>query len=152
MYMHENDKFHIPDYIQQMSIAEIRKERHRILMELGKEHIKDLDRYFFIVSDTYGEKVIYITGNIFFNDCATDTPDCYRINEWCGMKLSLTELQQLIEDDNFFEYIYERVDYIGNLTEEEAYESCMIYYSGTPGTELHISEVTNDTPCGNYWF
>ena len=121
-------------------------------MELGKEPIKDLDRYFFIVSDTYGEKVIYITGNIFFNDGVADEPDCYRIYEWCGMEFSLTELQQLIEDDNFFEYIYERVDYIGNLTEEEAYESCRRYYSGEPSVQLHIFDVTKDTPCGNYWF
>ena len=53
-----------------------------------------------------------------------------------------------MEDDCFFDYVNERVKYLGDITKEEALEIC----DGEPGTELHISEVNENTPCGYYWF
>lgn len=152
MYTHENDKIKIPEYILNMSSNEIQKEKNRILTELKKETAADLNRYFFSVDEGYNTKIINMLGNIYFNDGTADEPDCYRHAEWCGMEFDLNEVKTLIENDTFYDYLDENVDYLGNLTEEDAMYACSIYYSGTPGTELHISELTNDTPCGNYWF
>ena len=38
------------------------------------------------------------------------------------------------------------------MEETEAKQICKDYFNGDSGTELHISEITDETPCGNYWF
>ena len=110
-----------------------------------------MDRYFYAVEDSGNGKEIYMSGNVYFND-ADETETDHRIAEWTGFFMSLELVKELLDDDCFFEYINERVNYLGNITKEDALDMCDTFWNGEPGTELHISEVTQDTPCGYYWF
>lgn len=111
-----------------------------------------MDRYFYSVEqDTNDNKHIHIFGNVYFND-ADGTDECFRHAEWVGMYLSIEELKEFLENDDFFDYINERVVYLGNSTENEAIEACRVYFNGEPGKMLRIEQVNEDTPCGEYWF
>ena len=110
-----------------------------------------MDRYFYSVEMDGDCKVVHISGNVYFND--SDESECnYRIAEWTFLYITLDELAELIENDNFYEYINERVNYLGDRTKEQAIEICENYFDGSAGTELHIFDVNEDTPCGDYWF
>ena len=91
-------------------------------------------------------------GNVYFND-EVETEDCYRIAEWTFLYITMDELKELTNNfDVFWDYINERVAYLGNLTEKEAIATCQEFFGGTPGTELDIGLVDEETPCGDYWF
>lgn len=110
-----------------------------------------MDRYFYSVEDDGGKKVIHLSGNVYFND-VDETETCYRIAEWTWMYLSLQEVSSLMKDDVFYEYINEKVVYLGDITKEEAEEICSTYFDGQPGIKLDVKSVTEDTPCGDYWW
>ena len=110
-----------------------------------------MDRYFYSVEDFGDRKEIHISGNVYFND--VDEMDTnYRIAEWTGMYLSYDKLKELLSDDLLFDYINEQVNYLDDITKEEALEICDTFWDGEPGTKLDIKEVNEDTPCGYYWF
>ena len=110
-----------------------------------------MDRYFYSIEDNGYEKEIHMSGNVYFND-ADETENDHRIAEWSGFYMSFQEVKELIDINCFYEYINERVNYLGDITKEEALAICNFFWDGKPGTELHIFEVTQDTPCGHYWF
>ena len=110
-----------------------------------------MDRYFYIVEETNGHKEIHFSGNIYYND-ADETDKCFRIAEWTGLWITLDKLKELIAEDMLFEYINEKVSYLGDLTEDEAIDACQVYFNGEPGKWLNIKHVNEDTPCGDYWF
>lgn len=111
-----------------------------------------MDRYFYqIEQDVNGNKCVHISGNIYYND-ADGTNECFRHAIWVGMYISIEELKEFLENDDFFDYINERVVYLDNLTEEEAIEACQVYFDGEPGKWLNIKHVNEDAPCGDYWF
>lgn len=110
-----------------------------------------MDRYFYMVEEYNGHKEIHISGNVYYND-ADETDKCFRIAEWTGLYLTVDRLRELLESDMFWEYINEKVAYLGDLTEGEAVAMCQEFFGGTPGTELDIGLVDEDTPCGDYWF
>ena len=110
-----------------------------------------MDRYFYSVEDFGDRKEIHISGNVYFND-VDETETNYRIAEWTGLSLSLEKVKELLDDDCFFEYINEQVNYLEYITKEEALEICDTFWEGDSGVELDIRDVTLDTPCGYYWF
>ena len=113
-----------------------------------------MDKYFYSIEDNGSEKEIHISGNVYFND-SDETETDHRLAEWTGLYLSYDKLEELLDndyEDSFFEYINERVNYISDITKEEAKENCETYWDGEPGTELDIKKVTKDTPCGYYWY
>lgn len=110
-----------------------------------------MDRYFYIVEETNGHKEIHFSGNVYFND-ADETDKCYRLAEWTGFYIAVDKLKELLEDDMLFEYINEKVNYLLDLTEEQAIETCQTYFNGEPGKWLNIKHVNENTPCGDYWF
>lgn len=110
-----------------------------------------MDRYFYIVEEYDGRKEIHFSGNVYFND-ADETDTCYRIAEWAGFWMSVDKMKELFTNGEFFDYINEKVGYLTDLTEEEAFKMCKEYFGGTSGVELHISKVNENTPCGDYWF
>lgn len=112
-----------------------------------------LNRYFYSLEENAnGEQVIHLSGNVYENDGRTDTEDCFRVVEWTSLCMSVDKAKRMIEYDDFYEYVQERVNYIDDLTEKEAKELCETYHNGQADTELPISEITDDTPCGDYWF
>ena len=111
-----------------------------------------MDRYFYSVElDDDGNKIVHMSGNVYWNDVDTTLTD-YRCAEWTFFYITLKELMELIENDQFYEYINELVNYLDDITEEEAFETCDRYFSGKPGASLHIKDVNAETPCGDYWF
>ncbi len=113
-----------------------------------------MDRYFYSVEvDENDKKYIHMSGNIYYNDGSSNETDCFRIAEWTFLYIPLEELAELLNDiDVFWEYLNEKVAYLGNLTEDEAVDMCQVYFNGEPGKWLNIKHVNEDTPCGDYWF
>ena len=112
-----------------------------------------MDRYFYSVEiDENGKKYVHMSGNVYYNDGSTDTDACYRIASWTFFYLTIEEIQRLFEELDFYDYINERVNYLGDRTEEEALDICKNYFDGKPGKMLRIEQVNEDTPCGDYWF
>lgn len=111
-----------------------------------------MDRYFYSVElDDDGNKIVHMSGNVYWNDVDT-TPTDYRCAEWTFFYIKLKELRELIESDLFYEHINEFVNYLDDITEEEAFKTCDQYFNGKPGVNLHIKDVNEATPCGEYWF
>ena len=110
-----------------------------------------MDRYFYSIEDYGNGKEVHISGNVYFNDADEETETDHRIAEWTSFALTFAELKELLQDDDFFDYINERVNYLGNITKAEAEDICNSFWNGEPGIELDISDVTDDTPCGSYW-
>ena len=110
-----------------------------------------MDRYFYIVEECNGQKEIHFCGNVYFND-ADGTDECYRIAEWTGLWMTVDKLKKLLEEDMFWDYINEKVAYLGDLTEKQAKDMCKVFFDGSAGAKLDIRFVDEDTPCGDYWF
>lgn len=111
-----------------------------------------MDKYFYSVEESYGDKLVHFNGNIYFNDGSTGEKD-YRIAEWVWMYIKMDTLVELrSSEDKLWELLDENVRYLGDLSKEEADEICREYFDGTPGQELDIDEVNSDTAYGNYWF
>ena len=110
-----------------------------------------MDRYFYSIELDGNEKVIHFNGNIYFNDGDESETD-HRIAEWTGLYITIEELSSFLDKDSLFEYINERVNYLGDITKGQAEEMCKAFYDGDSGVELDVKCVTEDTPCGNYWF
>lgn len=109
-----------------------------------------MDRYFYTVEYETGtdNKLVHFYGNVYFNDAI----QAWQHVEWTGLYVSLSDLAEMIEDDTMYEYINERVNYSSDLTEVQAQEACKFYFCGSPGTELHIKNIDENTSCGEYWF
>lgn len=109
-----------------------------------------MNRYFYAIESDRGIQLLHLYGIVY--DCDSEEPKNHRCAEWTHFYLEIEEAQGMLEDGSFFDYVGERVDYIGDITKEEAEKICCTYFSGQSGTELHISDITEDTPLGDYWF
>ena len=109
-----------------------------------------MDRYFYSVEMNDDHKVVHISGNIYY--IVNDAEDDYRLAEWTFLYIGINKLRELIDEDALYKYINEKVNYLTELTQEDAMWTCKGYHNGTPGMELHINDVNEDTPCGDYWF
>lgn len=110
-----------------------------------------MDRYFYSVEMDGDNKVVHMSGNVYFNDADESEYD-YRIAEWTGLYIKVDKLKELIDNDDFWEYINEQVAYLGDLTEDEAKDMCKVFFDGSSGARFDIRFVNEDTPCGDYWF
>lgn len=110
-----------------------------------------MDRYFYSIEMDGDHKVVHMFGNVYYNN-ADETDKCFKLAEWTGFFIAVDKLKELLDDDTFFEYINEKVNYLSDLTEDEAVEACQVYFNGEPGKQLRITAVDEDTPCGDYWF
>lgn len=110
-----------------------------------------MDRYFYSIElATNGEKIIHWSGNVYYNDGATDDKK-YRLAEWTFYYISMRATRGLIKNDTFWEHVNEDVNYLTDITEQQAIDICNTYWDGKPGEYLHIKNVNEDTPCGDYW-
>jgi hypothetical protein len=109
-----------------------------------------MDRYFYSVElDDNGNKVVHLSGNVYYNHDGTETN--YRCAEWTFFYIPINWLKELMKYDQFYDYADVKVNYLGDLTEIEAIETCERYFNGKPGAYLHITDVDEETPCGDYW-
>lgn len=109
-----------------------------------------MDRYFYSVEMDGDRKVVHLFGNVYY--IVNDAEDCYRLAEWMFFYIDVNELMELVKNDEFYNYINEKVNYLTNMTKEDAVWTCETYYNGDAGKELHIQYVNENTPCGDYWF
>ena len=110
-----------------------------------------MDRYFYTLErDDKGKQIIHLSGNVYFND-NDETETCYRYAEYVGFEIEVTKAKQMFENNEFFNSTDERVKYLEDTTEIEAKEICKCYFNGTSGAELCIANITENTPCGDYW-
>ena len=111
-----------------------------------------MDRYFYsLEKGDDGKQIIHLSGNVYYND-GDGTKTCYRYAEWVWMCIDVEKAKKMFNEDEFFDFVNEKIKYLGDKTETEANEICEQYFNGTSGTELHIIDITEDTPCGDYWF
>ena len=118
-----------------------------------------MDRYFYSIElDENGNKIIHMSGNVYHND-GDETETCYRIAEWTFLYIPIEKAKQMCQDVVdaegylvFEDFLQERVSYLEDITEIEAQTICKRYFNGNPGTELCITDITDITPCGDYWF
>ena len=110
-----------------------------------------MDRYFYTLEKgDNGKQIIHLSGNVYYND-GDETETCYRCAEWTWMFFDVDYAKQMLKDDKFFDFTDERVKYLSDLTEVQANELCGSYFNGNGGTELDITDIKEDTPCGDYW-
>lgn len=111
-----------------------------------------MDRCFYSVElNEDRKKVVHVSGNVYWNDADAEKTD-YRIAEWTFFYITIDELKELIKDGRFYDYVNERVNYLGDISKAEALKMCNQYFGGNPGICLHICDVNEETPCGDYWF
>lgn len=109
-----------------------------------------MDRYFYSIESDGNERFIHLSANVYNTD--GESPKNYRCAEWVFLYIPVEEAKRMFEEDEFYEYVDELVRYIDDLDENEALSVCKIYHNGSCGKYLDILDITNDTPCGNYWF
>ena len=111
-----------------------------------------MDRYFYSVElDDNGDKVVHLLGNVYFNDADASEAD-HRLAQWTFYYLTLNAIADHISDDDFFDRVNSQISYLDDITEYDAIVACNCYFNGEPGVNLHIKDVNEDTPCGDYWF
>ena len=110
-----------------------------------------MDRYFYILEEENGKRVIHMQGNVYYNN-ADGSNKKYQSAEWTSLYFDIDEAQLMLDTDTFYEFINARVDYLRDYAEIEAFYLCKNYFNGQPGAELHILDITSKTPCGEYWF
>ena len=116
-----------------------------------KEIPQKLNRYFYIIEEDNGKRVIHMQGNVYFNDADASDYD-YRTAEWTSLYFDIDEAKYMFDTDTFYEYVDERIYYLEDVSEAKAHEICLHYFNGKPGKELHIYDIKDNTPCGDYWF
>lgn len=109
------------------------------------------NRYFYAIEECGAQKEIHICGNIYFNDADASLTN-HRIAEWTGLTLSIAEVQKMLSENTLWEYLDEKVAYLGDITRKEANDISNLFWNGEPRIELSIEDVTDDTPVGEYWF
>lgn len=108
-----------------------------------------MDRYFYTIEqDDNGNKVVHMQGNIYYNDERMG----YENAEWTFMFLEISEVKRMLDTNTFYDYVNGKVAYFDYITEENAIAITENYFDEDPGAQLHIADITEDTPCGNYWW
>ncbi len=110
-----------------------------------------MDRYFYAIeSDKCGNKVVHLFGNIYDSEDGTETH--YRIGGWKFFIVPVVEIIHMIKTETLEELLCDK-EYcsLENITEKRAVGYCDMF-KRLYGTELYIGDITEDTPCGYYWF
>lgn len=110
-----------------------------------------MDRYFYILEEENGEKIIHLEGNLY--NVGNESDEEYTLTEWSGLYISLAKAQEMLKnDDEFFATVDELVKYAGNMTEADAMKVKDTYFNGNSGVPFDIADITDKTPCGDYYF
>lgn len=109
----------------------------------------NLDKYFYIIEEVNGKKMIHMQGNVYRNYLDRNC-EC-RHAEWTFLYLEIEEAKAMVKERSLFDYLDENIAYLGDVSEAEAEDMCNNYFNDSPGIKLNITDVDNDTPCGEYW-
>lgn len=123
-------------------------------MKKFKETTKPLGLDFYSISQNdKGEKEIHIYGFTYIGD--SENEDCWKCLEVCGFIQPLADFIQHVKNNPGYvnKEIPEHKQYIEDMTADEMVESINSYFNGHPADYvLDYSDITIDTPCGNYVF
>ena len=123
--------------------------KHIKTMEKFKKVTKPEEFDFYSIElDDNGEKQIHILGYIYRND----SDDFWELLEPCWFIVPLAEfIKNLKENEDYVNEQYsEYKQYITDMTEEEMVDTINNYFGNQPEYHLGFSEITMDTPCGDY--
>lgn len=110
--------------------------------------------FFSIEDDSKGGKQIHILGYL-YTEGEDEGEGEWRNVEYTGFIEPLEEfVKHYAEKDNYVDdTASELKQYIGDLDDEEVVDIINHYFNGHPADyELHYSDITMDTPCGDYCF
>lgn len=110
--------------------------------------------FFSIEPDGHGGKQIHILGYT-YTEGEDQGQGPWRNVEYTGFIESLQEfIDHLNENENYVDnYASELTQYIGDYYDNDIVDIINHYFNGhTANAWLHYSEITMDTPCGNYMF
>lgn len=137
-------EFKIPDEEFLLLLTEIKRRT-------DTKELLDTELYS-IEEDGDGNKTIHILAYLYLSDSYPDKKD-YRLVEFTFLEMPLNEFIQKYRE-NGKQYVDETEEeykqYIKDLTEEEAVNAYWQYFDEKPGLILPFSELTPDTPVGNY--
>lgn len=98
-----------------------------------------------------GKKVIHVNG--YFYDSCDDEENPIRHVEACWCYMDIEELMRIADEDkqDMIDETFSLCNqYIDDLTEERAQNILDHYFNGNPPERLLYSDITLDTPCGDY--
>ena len=108
--------------------------------------------FYSIEPDGHGGKQVHLLGYTY--DSESDNGDgAWRGLEPCGIIVPLKDFIESVatEDDYTDRLICEAKQYEGDFTDEGIVDYINHYFDGKPADyRLHYSEITIDTPCGDY--
>lgn len=112
---------------------------------------------FYVIYEENGEKRIAFTGYVYTNgdpgyrNGELDETLCYRIVEYSdGMDFSLEEYLAMSQEDYDHAYDVRGNDYIGDATEEEAFETANNWFGKDVKINRATEKITMNTPVGYY--
>lgn len=112
--------------------------------------------FFTIEDDRQGGKQIHIWGYCYASDNDDGEEDCFWRNvEYTGFIEPLEEfIRHYNEIEDYVDNTASELNwYIGDCDDEGIVDIINNYFDGrTANAELHYSEITIDTPCGDYMF
>ena len=109
--------------------------------------------FYSIEPDGQGGKQIHILGYTYASD--NNTEDYWRVAEGSFMIFPLQEfIDNLKQDEDHVNNLWcDAKQYEGDYTDEQVVDIINHYFNGhTANRRLHYSEITIDTPCGDYVF
>lgn len=116
-------------------------------MEKFKKVSEPIEADFYsIYLNRNGEKEIHIIGYTYYGDQ-------FELVDVCFFMEPLKEFVKHMADNNDYvdESLAEYKQYCYDMTDEEGVSAINRYFNGNPADHvLHYTEITEDTPCGNY--
>ena len=106
-----------------------------------------MDRYFYILEEDNGKKFIHLEANVFH--WVDDPEGMY--SEWSFYYIPLEEAQRKIKEETFFDEADEYVKYCDDIPAACVDDYCNLFFDKKPGVKLDIEDITDETPCGNYY-
>lgn len=114
-----------------------------------KKYDEAIGVFFFTIEEDATGKDVHVLTNLYRNGDG-DLRCADFVNFYIPVSAFPITSEEALFD--FLELTSESVAYLGNLSEEEAYVLRDTYFDGKPGTFLSVSNITENTPCGKYWF
>ena len=109
------------------------------------------NRYIYsIETNEKGFKYIHLYANIYPRDM-NRIDEGYVVAEYTFLYFTIAGIHSVIKDDVFHEFTNEEVEYIDYVSKKEGENICLTYHNGKSGTELDLMDITQETPCGDYW-
>ena len=103
-----------------------------------------------IYNDAEKGKMAKIQGMYYWNDEYRNGKEMVSLVLYSHDELLLKDLIKMNESE-MLDFLAEGKQWIDHLTEEEAREQMRGFYNGEePGILLKMSDITMDTPCGDY--